>query len=71
MLENGITITLVLQVYFPTTCGWMGVWTYMQHDVMAEFFTRLLIIIVLLMMLAVIAIPEIVSIIDESFTQSA
>ena len=49
----------------------MGVWTYMQHDLVAEFFTRLVILIVLLMMLAVIAIPEIVNIIEESFMESA
>lgn len=39
----------------------------MQQDVVAEFFTRLVILIVLLMMLAVIAIPEIVSMIEESY----
>ena len=39
----------------------------MQHDVVAEFFTRLVILIVLLMMLSVIAIPEIVSMIEESW----
>ena len=43
----------------------------MQHDVVAEFFTRLVILIVLLMMLAVIAIPEIVSMIEESFMEPA
>ena len=49
----------------------MGVWTYMQHDLVAEFFTRLVILIVLLMMLAGIAVPEIVSMIEESFIEPA
>jgi hypothetical protein len=43
----------------------------MQQDMVAEFFTRLVILIVLLMMLSVIAMPEIVSIIEESFTRSS
>ena len=43
----------------------------MQQDVVAEFFTRLVILIVLLMMLAVIAMPEIVSMIEESSLQPA
>ena len=43
----------------------------MQHDVVAEFFTRLVILIVLLMMLSVIAIPEIVSMIEESCMELA
>jgi hypothetical protein len=43
----------------------------MQQDVVAEFFTRLVILIVLLMMLSVIAMPEIVSMIEESYIEPA
>lgn len=49
----------------------MGVLTYMQHDLAAEFFTRLIILIVLLMMLSVIAMPEIVNMIEESYIEPA
>jgi len=37
----------------------------------AEFFTRLVILIALLMALSVIAIPEVVSMIEESYTESS
>lgn len=43
----------------------------MQHEIVAEFFIRLVILIVLLMMLSVIAIPEIVSMIEESYMEPA
>ena len=43
----------------------------MQQDVVGEFFTRLVILIALLMALSVIAIPEVVSMIEENYTESS
>jgi hypothetical protein len=49
----------------------MGGRISMQQDVVAEFFTRLIILIALLMMLSVIAMPEIVNMIEESYIEPA
>jgi hypothetical protein len=43
----------------------------MQQDQVAEFFTRLVILIAFLLVLAVIAIPEVASMLEESYTESS
>ena len=43
----------------------------MQQDQVVKFFTYLIILLILLMLLSVVAIPELVSMIEESCSKSS
>lgn len=71
MLIILITITLVLSVLVPGIDEGIEVKVEMQQDQLVEFFTGLVILVALLMTLAVMAIPELVSMLEENYLESS